>query len=415
MTSSWQITDVTPKRVLFIDHTPALGGGEVALLNLLSKLDPARYRPVVALFADGPLAVALRQAGVETHIIPLSAEVLETRKDSLAGRRAWRFGVAAAALQHVHRVARFISDGRFDLVHCNSLKSDLIGGLAARLARTPVVWHVRDRIDPSYLPRSAAMMFRRAAGLIPDALIANSRATLDLIKPTFEYFRGESGAEQRTCVVHDGVPDQAFVPARPRAAGPSVIGLVGRISQWKGQDIFIRAAEIVLKRHPDARFRIIGAALFSEVEYERSICALAKQLNLENKVEFCGFRSDVTQAISELDILVHASVIGEPFGQVIIEGMAAGKPVIATRGGGVPEIIQDDINGLLVPMGDAAAMAQAIDRVLSDPNLAARLATAGTSRVYDAFCITHVAANIQNFFDRILSAAPSRPGRGVRA
>ena len=121
------------------------------------------------------------------------------------------------------------------------------------------------------------------------------------------------------------------------------------------------------RRFPKARFVIIGAALFGEDGYEREIRQLSAQLGLEEVVEFAGFRPDVQCAIAELDLVVHASTTGEPFGQVIIEGMAAGKPVVATNGGGVPEIVEDGQTGILVPMGDAPALAEAICRVLADP------------------------------------------------
>ncbi len=147
----------------------------------------------------------------------------------------------------------------------------------------------------------------------------------------------------------------------------SEIGLVGRISPWKGQHIFIRAAALVHQRFREARFFIIGAALFGEDQYEQEIRRLPGELGIEGIVEFSGFRSDVKQAIAELDLVVHASTQGEPFGQVIIEGMAAGKPVVATDGGGVPEIVEDGHTGILVPMGNVQAMADAICQILAHP------------------------------------------------
>ena len=206
-----------------------------------------------------------------------------------------------------------------------------------------------------------------ARALLADFIAANSQATLDLIRPAFARFHGQRETGRRMRVVHDGVTAAAFVESQTRASEFTVIGLVGRIAQWKGQEIFIRAAAGVLSRFPNCRFRIIGAALFSEQDYERRIRQLAGELGIAHSVEFTGFRQDVFTAISELDILVHASITGEPFGQVIVEGMAAGKPVVATAGGGVPEIVQDGLTGLLVPMGDPQGMARAICRLLENP------------------------------------------------
>ncbi len=311
---------------------------------------------------------------------------------------------AVNALGHVTRLARFIRAGRFDLVHANSLKSDLIGGLAAKIARTPVLWHVRDRIDPDYLPTPAVRLFRVACALLGDYVVANSQATLDLLTPMYRRLRGKRAASERMRVVHDGVTPEAFVEGPPRPWGEEVvIGLVGRISPFKGQDVFVRAAAKVLERFPTCRFRIIGAALFAEDAYESHVRQLARELRIAQAVTFSGFRADVTRAISELDILVHASVTGEPFGQVIVEGMAAGKPVVATRGGGVPEIVRDGITGLLVPMRDAAAMAEAIERLLADPAAAAQMGQDGRERVREHFRIEQTAARVEGVYQEIFT------------
>src|SRR5207302_666535 len=145
-----------------------------------------------------------------------------------------------------------------------------------------------------------------------------------------------------------------------------VIGLVGRISHWKGQHIFIAAAAQVVKRFPSARFEIIGSALFGESAYEEEVRSQVKSLGLEGVVTFTGFCEEVLVRIQGLDILVHASTIGEPFGQVVVEGMVLGKPVVATNGGGVPEIVVNGETGVLVEMGDATAMAEAICGLLAD-------------------------------------------------
>jgi glycosyltransferase involved in cell wall biosynthesis len=393
-----------PKRILYLDHTGAIGGGEIALINLLQNLNRDRYEPVVALFADGPFAAMLRESGIETHLMPLPVSVVNMRKESLHGWRVLlRAGDLFRILFHAGRLARFIRVGQFDLVHTNSLKSDIIGGLAGRMCGRTVLWHVRDRIHPDYLPRPAVSAFRTACCLLADYVVTNSHATLELLRPTYGDVLGSGAAREQMRVIHDGVVGNAFVELKRSDASFVAIGLVGRISPFKGQHIFIRAAATVLYRYPNCRFRIIGAALFDEADYERDVRRLVQELKLENAVEFTGFRSDVVNAIAELDLLVHASVTGEPFGQVIVEGMAAGKPVIATNGGGVPEIVENGITGLLVPMGDADALADAICRLVSDPQAAIEMGIRGRERVAQHFRIEHTATEIERFYNKIFS------------
>ena len=422
-----------PVTVLFVDHTANMGGGEIALLNLVRRLDPRKYRPVVVLFADGPLRARLTEAGVETHLLPLSGTVADARKDALGARSLLRLGDVVAVVGHVRRLARLIGRLGVGVVHTNSLKADIIGGLAARLAGVPLVWHVRDRIDADYLPASVARVFRYLCRLLPHAVIANSGATLETLrlrrKRNAEAIPSGVDLTSHARVVHDGTP----TPAGDRNAGESggdgvvvgpppvqrqtptgpVIGLIGRISPWKGQHVFLQAARWVADRFPDARFQIVGAALFAEGTYEAEVRQLVRTLGLADKVEFTGFRSDVGDVVAGLDVLVHASVLPEPFGQVVIEGMAAGKPVVATAGGGVLEVVLDGVTGLLVPMGDADAMAEAVCWLLANPGSAATMGALGAARVREHFTIENTAAKVERVYESLLRASPSAGGPAV--
>lgn len=393
------------RTVVFFDHTAMMSGGEIALLNLIQHLDRDRYLPVVVLSADGPLVSKLVDSGVETHVLPLDPSVSETRKDSLGARGLLRPAAALNVVGYAWRFARFLKARQADLLHTNSLKSDIIGGISGRLARVPVIWHVRDRIAEDYLPRPAVAGFRWLCRILPHYIITNSEATLKTL-----YFDIEGRAavihsgvtKTYVRVVHDGVGDQALPEAgaqKRQGAGP-VLGLVGRLSPWKGQHIFLEAAAMVRKEFPEARFQIIGSAMFGEEEYEARVRKLCTTLGLDDCVEFTGYRKDVPALINGLDILVHASTSGEPFGQVVVEGMVAGKPVVATDGGGVPEIVQEGVTGWLVPMGESAPMAEAILKLLRDPEQAARMGIAGRKRVLDHFTIELTAQRVQDIYDQ---------------
>lgn len=381
-----------------------MSGAEIALLNLAKALDPAQFQPAVLLFSQGPLADAFREAGIETHVMPVSAGVIDTRKDELGGGTLLRIRDVVATLGFIRRVARFMRESDVALVHTNSLKSDLIAGLAARAAGLPLIWHVRDRIADDYLPASVARAFRLLARVLPHRVIAIS----DAVRETL-------GGNRRVRVVHDGTPVGPDPPPF-QGDGQMRVGLVGRITPWKGQDVFLRAAVIVHQQFPHARFQVIGSALFGrrEQEFERSLRDLVASEGIADVVEFTGFRKDVAGLIARLDVLVHASKTGEPFGQVIIEGMAAARPVVATRGGAVPEIIVEGRTGLLVPMADPVAMAAAICTLLADPDRAARMGRSARDRVAAHFTIHHTARGVQAAYHELLpapdpSVPPNRP------
>jgi glycosyltransferase involved in cell wall biosynthesis len=400
-----------PIRVLFIDHTAELGGGEIALLNLVRNLNRSFIYPVVLLFADGPLVNRIRPYA-ETHVLPLSKSVSRAAKDGLGWRSLLECKAALQTGAHIFRVARIARRLGADLIHSNSLKADIIAGLAGRLARIPTVWHVRDRIEADYLPRPVVRVFRSLSRIIPSCVIANSQATL-----TSLHLNGESSRRAR--VVHDGC---SVSPAREVQQNSAIrIGLIGRISPWKGQHIFLQAAATLHPVYPTARFEIIGAALFSEREYEAHLHELCRALGLEEAVEFAGFIEDVPARIAELDIVVHASTTGEPFGQVIIEAMAEQKPVVATNGGGVPEIVEDGVTGMLVPMGDAARMAEALSYLLLNPEVAAQMGRDGRARVAAQFTIRKTARMVEAVYREVLrvpeqvgSSLPRQISSGVR-
>lgn len=385
------------RTILYFDHTAVFGGGEIALLNLIKALDPKQYVPVVVLASDGRLRDKLREAQIETHLIPLDDDVVQARKESLGIHSLLRVGTIIGGLLYCWRLSRFIAKRRVDLVHTNSLKADILGGVAARLASVPVVWHIRDRIEPDYLPATIVTIFHWLLRIIPSYVIANSEAT-------FRTLRLGSAAHSKLvagCVVHDGVVPVECPSITTQSETP-LIGIVGRISPWKGQHIFLRAAAAVRARFPKARFQIIGSALFDEGDYEKELHALAVSLGLSDSVEFTGFRPDVADLIGRLDILAHASTTGEPFGQVVAEGMMAGKPVVATNGGGVPEIIVDGISGRLVPMNDAPALAAAIIGFIENPESATEMGRAGRKRILAHFTIEQTAQKVQCIYDRLL-------------
>ena len=380
--------------ILFFDHTAQWSGGEISLFNLVTHLDQSKYRPVVVLFADGLLREKLDATAIATRVVSLDESVSQTRKDEIGARSLLKTKRIGASWKLVRQLRRIIRSEGAQIVHCNSLKSDVLGGVAARLAGVPAIWHVRDRIADDYLPAPVVRTFRLAARLIPARVITVSGATLEMLPAV------------RGIAIHNGTVFDNFddLNAAPPFAGAApVFGLVGRLTPWKGQHIFLRAAALVRREIPDARFQIVGAALFGEEDYEREMRALCSQLELDEAVEWLGFRRDVPHVIAQMDALVHASTTGEPFGQVLIEGMAAARPVIATRGGGVPEIVSDNVTGILVPMNEIEPLATAMLELWRDPKRARQMGEQGRARVQSEFTIQATARKIEAVWDEIIS------------
>lgn len=384
-------------KVAYIDHTAVLSGGEIALVRLLSAIDRKIVNPGVILFSKGELENALKEIDVKCTILPLNSEVLQTKKDDISVGFFGKIKLLVCIISHILKLRTLLLHDRPDIVHTNSLKSDIIAGVAARLCGIKVVWHIRDRISDDYLPSFAVALFRVLARYIPNHLIANSHATLaTLCLP----------AAKNASVVHGGLKFLHMeMPSRcPMDFANPKIGLIGRISPWKGQKEFVMASREVLRRFPEAKFQIVGTALFSEEQYALELRDLIQQHSLENSVELLGFRSDINAVLADLDIFVHASTLPEPFGQTVIEAMAAGCPVIATAAGAIPEILTNEVDGLTVEPGNVQQLAGCIIRLLENPLLAKSFADSAFKKVKEQFNIDLTASKVLQVYEKLIES-----------
>jgi glycosyltransferase involved in cell wall biosynthesis len=323
---------------------------------------------------------------------------------------------ALGALPGIMRQVRSISARAksFDIVFLNTQKALILGALGRVLHRKPTVWHVHDIVSRDHFGRLHLLLIKWAVRIGVDHLIANSRASADAL---IELTGLPSSAVP---VVHNGVDMARFrgntmqvaTPMDQRRAAlglPSntfLVGLFGRFTAWKGQHVALDA----IARVPHAHLVLVGDALFGETDYAQGLRAQAKALGIEERVHFAGFQHDVASWMNAMDVIVHASTQPEPFGLVIIEAMAAGKPVIASNGGAVPEILRDRENGLIVEPASALQLADAINTLQGEPELAVRLAAQGRADAGQHFSIERYLRQMTHVLFDIAAPAPKADG-----
>ncbi|MEU8901480.1 glycosyltransferase family 4 protein [Nocardia sp. NPDC048505] len=370
-------------RVLFLAHTAAPSGAELATLRLVAALaaEPG-FAPSVIYTEDGPMVERTRARGVETRVVrgAFDSRAMTIGSGPLrlvAGfaallRLGWALGGAAREA---------------DVLVAESTKALVMGLVAARRARIPLVWQVHDRIAADYFGRLPTLVIRALGRVAAQGYLANSRATLATLstgrKPAVVAYPGvELGAEQpRAAQRH---PDEV------------VVAVVGRLSPWKGQDLLLRA--LAESKVPPRQVFLVGGTFFDEEPYRAGLERLAAELALP--VTFTGHVEDPGTYLRAADVLVHCSVLPEPFGQVIVEGMHAGCAVIASGPGGPAEIVTDGVDGLLVTGGDQQQLTAALDTLLPDPALRTRLAAAGRVRAAD-FAIGATARTVASFLEHL--------------
>ncbi len=399
-----------PSTIVYVQPTSEVGGSDIALYRLVTHLDRAAYRPIVVLPRDGPLVSRLRSAECRVAILPM-AQLRPVRSFGYQARYITEFWPA------VFRLAALLRRERADLVHSNSLYG-LHGPWAALLARVPHVQHVREIPDAPKPIRMllTAMAARLSARVIP---MTNAVATL---------FGSTNGAGSKLTVIPDGIDLAAFNEKvdgerirrelRIPADAP-LLGFVGRLDPWKGADVFVRAAAEVAKRRPDARFLVCGGELPGYEDYAAGLRRLASELGLSDRIDFTGWTyrlDDIPEVMAALDVLVHTSTRPEPFGLVLVEAMAAAKPVVASNAGGVPEVVEAGVTGLLVEPGDWRAVAAALDDLLADGSRAAAFGAAGRARAERLFEIQAYANRVQALYAGVIRPTPaSRSAEGSAA
>jgi len=297
----------------------------------------------------------------------------------------------------VFRLMRLMRRERFDLVHTNT--GVTVGGaMAARLARIPHVWHFREILSEfGFFLR----LYQPLVMLLSDRLIFITGAVRDQFSSA--RLRGKGR------VIYDGIAVSEFDESEPENdRDPVVITSVGRLAPYKGQEILIQAIDTAVRRGIDLEAFIVGDVYGDRHEYRTKLQSMASELGLVERVHFTGFQSDVRPFLRRCNIFVLSSVRAEGLGIVMLEAMAAGRAIIATDGGGAPEVVTDGENGVLIPPGNSDKMADAIVRLASNGNERKQLAARGKETVKSRFSETAMVDAALEIFDETLAAAGTR-------
>lgn len=367
-------------RIVYLNPGGRLGGAETSLRKLLASVRAAEpdWELWLVLGEDGALADIARNMGVKVVVKPFPSSLARLGDSKGWTALAGLIQAAPASALYARRLARWLEDLEPDLIHTNGFKMHLLGAWT-RPKTAKLIWHIHDYVSRRRLMRRLLGPFCNASALA----IVNSRSVADDLESALP--------GMRIVPLYNAIDVDRFTPQGARLdldalaglapAGPGTvrIGLTATFARWKGQVVFLEA----LARMPEeARVRgyIIGAPIYQTSGSQWTLAELQREverLGLSGKVGFTGFVEDVPAAMRSLDVIVHASTDPEPFGMVIIEGMACGKAVIAAQGGGAAELFQDGENALGHAPGDAAALARQMLRLAGDEELRRRLGRAG--------------------------------------
>jgi glycosyltransferase involved in cell wall biosynthesis len=384
-------------RVAYVNHTGAVSGAERVLINMVRGLDRATYEPIVICPLDGDLARMLKTEDVACVALPAVYARFTWRPD-----RLWKAVVSLT--RAIIALRTTLSKLNPDIVHANGLRAGIIVSIASIATGRKVMWHIHDNLPRhplSSLIRFSALLLR------PARVVAVSNSTA-------KAFCGPFSFKGRISTIHNGIDLSRFplknadsLRLRDALGVPEdafLICAVGQICARKGLLELVSAFEMAHTHAPRMHLVIAGSVVF---EHERGyfdlLCATAAAPQIAGHVHFAGHVQDVSALLQTADLLVLNSH-EEPFGLVLIEAMSSGTPVLATRVGGVPEIVKDSENGWLVDKSDTAALARKLLELSQSRSLLEKTALHARKVTCQQFALEKFHGKLHRFYAELISS-----------
>jgi glycosyltransferase involved in cell wall biosynthesis len=384
----------SPKRILHVHNSADIYGASRMLLRWLKSLDRTRFEPQVVLPEDGPLKKLLETEKIEVVLHPRLSVI--TRPVF----RSWR--IILFLLNYpvsVFFLWRLIRRRRIDLVYTNTGVM-VSPALAAWLARVPHVWHIRESFQE----------FQSVWPFFSRFITRFSSTVITVSNPIANQFR----SRENVVVIHDGFSREEFqVPkdnlrtefqVRYQLAGHFVVGCVGRIKLVrKGQEFLVQATALLKQRGLSIKTLIVGVTFPGNESHLEQIQRMAGELGISDNVVFTGELPDTRGAYAAMDVLALTSAQPEPFGNVVMEAMGMGLPVVATNIGGSLDQVLDGITGFLVPPADPEALAGAIEKLMKNPELRQQMGAAAMGRLQKNFSLAEMTQKIEQVFNEAIN------------
>ena len=388
-------------RILYVCDTPTVSGAEKVLLgHLAAFVGPTYSTHVFCRRRNHRLIAALDQLGVAyTPSDSFSEIVIET---TLAPRSLLHYGRSFSRVGA--ELVRTIRSQRIDLIHSIMYPAALYAAFAAKWTGRRQIWHEHGVKRVHAVNRH---LYRFVGSSCAWVIGPSDAVTAPLA--------GAGVDPRKVRTVYNGIDLRRFSYARDRATalrrelgipeGASAVGLFGQMLPHKGHRTLIQAAPAVLARHPNTRFFIVGA--LENPPYERELRQLASETAAPGSFHFTGWREDVEAVMGCMDVVVVPTLTPEPAALTLMEAMAMGRPLVATRTGGTPEIVLDGQTGLLFEPGDHTALAAKVCALLDDPGAAARLGAAGRLRVEERFSLARHLDEVRHLYESAVARRPS--------
>ena len=405
-------------RILYFQK-PNLGGTITGLYDLIFGLDKSMFKPIVLFFEQNPYQEKFKNSGIK--VVTLNKYLnepnsyIKNKRDIAGNLRKYSdifsngyknskefYNFLKNDVMLAFNILKIIKSEKIDILHNNNnLPGDRASVFAGILARIPQICHIRTLREICLIDKIFSLKVRK--------FIYMSKAIQNL-------YTKNGIPKKKGIVIYDGFNSRDYIVIDRNQINDLkrelkinennfIITNVGRLDWWKGHEYFLKAVKDVIKTYPFTKALIVGPVpkTFDGQEYFLKIKKMVEHLKISEKVIFTGQRFDVPNIMAISDIIIHSSSEPEPFGRVIVEGMLAEKPVIATSPGGVRDIIDDRVSGFLIPPKNSNSMAEAIKYIIKNPDSSKKIAKKARRIALKRFSVSQHLFKVQDVYRNIFT------------
>jgi len=367
--------------ILYLITTLEIGGTERQILELAKCLDREKYKITICCFQGGPLVEVARKEGIRVEVLSYG-----------------KLKNPIVLFSAIRQLNRLMTNADYDILHAFLFHAYVIGSCLGWLNGIPVIINARRSLEN--FKGFFHLLVDRTVNNLTTTVVANSEAVKK------DVVRRESLMPERIKVIYNGVDFVKYdisidLNKKRQEFGINdrikIVGIIGNLIPYKGHKEFLEAAKIVLEQFSEVKFLIVGRDNGIGEKFKN----LVTKLGIEKFVIFTGQRLDIPEILQIIDIQVLPSY-EEGFSNVILEGMAAGRPLIVSNVGGNPEVVTDTENGIIVPLKNYQELAEAIIKLLKNPHLAKKIGVAGQKRVRERFTLEKMVTQTENLYDELL-------------
>lgn len=380
--------------ILFLHAGAEMYGADKVMLDLIQRLDKSKYTPYVILPTEGVLVDALKKEGIKVMV--MHYPIMRRKYFNPIGIIQYGFGL----IKYSRKIAKIAKKFQIDVVHTNTAAT-IEGCYVSWKLKIPQLWSIHEIIvSPQIMYKVTSKLIAKFSSIT----ITDSGAVKQHLDASGYFSNG--GVK----VIYNSVDSNYFTPESdcsylydewniPKDA--LIIGMMGRVNSWKGQEDFLKAANILMEKHQNLYSVFVGAAFEGEEWREKELADLIAQSPYKDRIINQGYRTDSKGIYKLYDIFVLPSINPDPLPTVVLEAMATGKPVVGYQHGGVCEMVKDGHNGLLAEVRNPKDLADKIDVLLENDAFREKMGRNSRDRLLKYFSIESYIKNYSDEYDRL--------------